>query len=97
MSDPARAAPPVWQAESVPPPLSVQRSVLLAPDSVARTAARMAPGPMERWMLRQPRAVRASYARTVLGCDVPHAEEIWMLRQPDAVRESFVRDVLLNG
>lgn len=81
----------------MPPPVSVQRSVLLAPNAVARAAARMAPGGQERWMLLQPRAVRRSYAIEVLGSDVPNAEEIWMLRQSDEVRESFVRDVLSAG
>jgi hypothetical protein len=77
--------------------LTVQRSVLLAPDSVARAAARYAPGVEERWMLTQPRPVRRSYARHVLGAAHPHAQEIWMLRQPDAVRESYVREVLEAG
>jgi hypothetical protein len=48
-------------------------------------------------MLTQPRPVRRSYARHVLGAAHPHAQEIWMLRQPDAVRESYVREVLEAG
>ena len=47
-------------------------------------------------MLRQPKAVRASYVREVL--DTPGDEElltqIWMLGQSEAVRASYVRDVL---
>lgn len=47
-------------------------------------------------MLRQPRAVRLSYARQVLDGrgDPDVLAEIWMLRQPQAVRESYIRDVL---
>ena len=46
-------------------------------------------------MLRQPRAVRRSYAREVLGRpDEDRRAEAWMLRQADAVRQSYVRDVL---
>jgi hypothetical protein len=74
--------------------LTLQRSVLLAPDSVARAAARYAADAEERWMLCQPRRVRRSYARAVLGSPQPNAQEIWMLRQPEAVRESYVREVL---
>ena len=53
----------------------------------------MAGTPRERWMLLQPRAVRASYVRDALGRG-PKAEEVWMLRQSDTVRESYVADVL---
>lgn len=73
--------------------MTLERSILLAPDSVARTAARFAPDARQRWMLRQPREVRASFAREVLGRD-ERAEQIWMLRQPEAVRESYIRRVL---
>jgi hypothetical protein len=47
-------------------------------------------------MLRQPRAVRASYAAEVLGRrgDLEVLAEIWMLRQPEHVRESYIREVL---
>ena len=72
---------------------SLERSILLAPDRVARAAARMATDRRQRWMLHQPRAVRASYVRDVLG-QGPQAEEVWMLRQGDGVRESYVREVL---
>jgi hypothetical protein len=75
---------------------SAERQVLLAPDAVARAAARMARDPEQRWMLRQPRAVRRSFAEEVLGRpDAELRQQVWMLRQPDVVRESFVREVLL--
>jgi len=47
-------------------------------------------------MLRQSKAVRASYVREVLdpGRDIDLVTQIWMLRQPDDVRESYIRDVL---
>jgi hypothetical protein len=72
---------------------SLERSVLLAPDVVARALAGRAPDARQRWMLRQPREVRASFAREALDLG-DRAEEIWMLRQPDAVRESYIREVL---
>jgi hypothetical protein len=73
----------------------VERTLLLAPDRVARAAARRASRSDERWLLLQPRTVRGSYARHVLAAqDRDRSAEIWMLRQPDAVRESYVRDVL---
>ena len=75
--------------------LSTQRAILLGPDRVARTVARMRQDPMERWMLCQPRDVRESYVFEVLDRrGVPNAEQIWMLRQPDAVRTSYIREVL---
>ncbi|MDQ3675573.1 MAG: hypothetical protein M3401_02035 [Actinomycetota bacterium] len=73
---------------------TIHRSVLLAPDPVARIAAWYALDPEEAWLLAQSRAVRRSYADTVLGRDDERAREIWMLRQSDDVRESYVRDVL---
>ena len=59
-------------------------------------AARQARDPVEQWMLRQPRSVRASYVAEVLekGGDERLAE-VWMLRQPEAVRESYIGQVLL--
>jgi hypothetical protein len=73
----------------------LERTVLLAPDRVARAASTRARTPEERWMLRQPRAVRAAFVRQVLAAADPvRAREIWMLRQPDRVRESYVREVL---
>jgi hypothetical protein len=75
---------------------SAERQVLLAPDAVARAAARMAREPEQRWMLRQPRAVRRSFADEVFGrSDADMRQQVWLLRQSDAVRESFVREVLL--
>jgi hypothetical protein len=71
------------------------RSVLLAPNAVARAAAAATRDREQRWMLRQPRAVRASYVEDVLDRDHRALRtEMWMLRQPDAVRESYVRHVL---
>jgi hypothetical protein len=72
---------------------SFERSILLAPDRIARAAARVAADRRQRWMLLQPRAVRASYAREAFE-QGPKAEEVWMLRQPDSVRESYLREVL---
>jgi hypothetical protein len=72
------------------------RAVLLGPDVLSRAAAGRVATLEEAWMLRQSKAVRASYVREVI--DVPGDEEllvqIWMLKQPEAVRESYVRDVL---
>ena len=78
---------------------SAERQVLLAPDAVARAAARVARLPEQRWMLRQPKSVRRSFCEEVLGRpDEELRQQVWMLRQPDAVRESYIRDVLLaNG
>jgi hypothetical protein len=76
---------------------SAERQVLTAPDVIARTAARMAPDPMQRWMLGQPRSVRRSFAEEVFEHpDEELLQEVWMLRQDDAVRESFVEEVLLR-
>ena len=78
----------------------LQKTVLLAPDPVARAAAARVSRPEEAWLLRQPRSVRRSYAREVLtaagrgGAHGGRADEIWMLRQPRAVRETYVREVL---
>ncbi len=47
-------------------PSATERSILLAPSAVARTAAYAANEPEQRWMLRQPRDVRRSYVREVL-------------------------------
>ena len=69
--------------------------MLLAPDAVARHAARAVDEPEARWMLAQPRAVRRAYVAEVLDRGGHDARRMaWMLRQPDAVRESFVREVL---
>jgi hypothetical protein len=47
-------------------------------------------------MLRQPRAVRRTYAAQVLDArgDLDVLVEIWMLRQPTDVRESYIAEVL---
>jgi len=76
----------------------MDKVALLAPTMVARTAARYARRREERWLLRQPRAVRTSYVRVVLDADSePKADEIWMLRQAQPVRESYIREVLREG
>ena len=72
--------------------------MLVAPDAVARHAARVAADAEARWILRQPRAVRRSYAEAVLGReDRDVREQAWLLHQPDDVRHSYVRDVLSPG
>ena len=67
----------------------------MGPDWVARAAARAVPEREQRWMLRQPRHVRRSYAREVLGKpnERAHAER-WMLLAPEEVRRSYVEYVL---
>ena len=72
-----------------------EKQILMAPDVVARAAAAAAPDREAKWMLRQPRPLRQSFAREVLGSDDRHlAQEAWMLRQPLDVRLSFVDEVL---
>lgn len=72
-----------------------ERQILTAPDAVARAAAAMAPDREAQWMLRQPRALRRSFADEVLGApDREAAQEIWMLRQPLAVRLDFLDEVV---
>ena len=79
-------------------PSASERSILTSPGPVARTAARAARHPEQRWMLTQPREVRRSFAEEVFGrADADARQEIWMLRQPKAVRESFVKHVLLRA
>lgn len=76
----------------------MDKAVLLGPTALSRAAALGARQPEERWLLRQPRRVRASYVTDVLDkADEPNAEEIWMLRQAKAVRESYIREVLRAG
>jgi hypothetical protein len=72
------------------------RAVLLGPDVLSRAAAARVETPVEAWMLRQTKAIRASYVREVVdrAGDEALLAEIWMLRQGDAVRESYVRAVL---
>lgn len=67
--------------------------MLLAPDRVARAAARYAPDAEAAWMLRQPRAVRRAFALEAHGRGET-VEQAWMLRQSDDVREAYVREVL---
>lgn len=69
--------------------------MLRGPGWVRKAAASQARDPVERWMLGQPRHVRASYVREVIDRGGhPALAEIWMLRQPDAVRESYVKEIL---
>jgi hypothetical protein len=76
-------------------PRFLEHAVLLSPNRLARAAAGRTGLAEERWMLHQPRSVRASYARAVLRSPDPErAQAAWLLRQPDGVRESYVRDVL---
>jgi IS1 family transposase len=72
-----------------------ERQVLLAPDVVARAAARVAPQREQRWMLSQPRELRRHFVRHVFDHpDMERRQEIWMLTQTDDVRESYIADVL---
>jgi len=74
---------------------SLDHRILTAPDVIARAAASGVKDPRQRWMLRQPRSVRRSYAEEVLGrADEDRRAEVWMLLQSDEVRRSYVRDVL---
>lgn len=78
--------------------MSAERQILTAPDAIARAAAPMAPDPEQRWMLRQPRSLRRSFADEVFGRpDEDRLQQAWMLRQPRAVRESFAREVLMEA
>jgi hypothetical protein len=78
-------------------PSAAERQILLAPDAVARAAAPLAPDAESRWMLRQPRELRRSFAEEVFGREDEEArQQAWMLRQPRAVRDSFVEHVLMK-
>ena len=78
--------------------MSAERQILTAPDAIARAAAPMAPEPEQRWMLKQPRDLRRSFADEVFGrSDEDVRQQVWMLRQPRAVRESFAREVLMQA
>ncbi len=70
--------------------------MLLGPDVLSRAAAGRVETREEAWMLRQTKAVRASYVREVVDVsgDDDLLAQIWMLRQADDVRESYARDVL---
>ena len=73
----------------------IDKAVLLGPAALARMAARRASEPEARWLLQQPRGVRAGYIRQVLEADDDsNSQELWMLRQPRGVRASYVRQVL---
>jgi hypothetical protein len=76
-------------------PSAAEKQILLAPDVVARAAAPLAGDREQQWMLRQPRAVRESFAEEVFGReDEERLQEIWMLQQPASVRRSFLDEVL---
>jgi hypothetical protein len=76
---------------------STQRSVLLAPDLIAAAARAATDDPQAKWLLGQPRAVRASYVHDVIDPkgDTNLLSQKWLLTQSDAVRRSYVSDVLL--
>jgi len=75
--------------------VAIDRQILMGPDWVAKAAARSVPDPRARWMLRQPRDVRRSYALEVHGKpDEDRLAERWMLLQADEVRRSYVEHVL---
>ena len=72
------------------------RTVLTAPDRVARALAGAAPEPEQRWMLRLPRDARRSFVADVVDRGGRRGDqERWLLLQDDAVRHSYVDDVLL--
>ena len=78
--------------------MAAERQILTAPDAVARAAAPLAPDPEQRWMLKQPRELRRSFAEEVFGRpDEHHRQQVWMLNQPREVRESFAREVLMRA
>lgn len=72
-----------------------ERALLVGPDSLARAAATTRSDPQERWMLRLPRDLRVSFARTVVD---PGGERVrqehWLLQADEATRLSYVRHVL---
>jgi hypothetical protein len=79
----------------VPSPTGLERAVLSGPDVIARAAARTVEAPEQRWLLRQPRAVRCSFVEEVIDrVGDKNAAERWMLLQKDAVRRSYVAEVL---
>lgn len=75
---------------------TLERRVLLAPDSVARAVSARLRDRRARWMLTQPRHVRRSYVEEVLGGDGLREvrEQRWMLLQDEPVRLSYVNEVL---
>jgi hypothetical protein len=77
--------------------MSAERQILTAPDAIARAAAPMAPEREQRWMLKQSRELRRSFAEEVFEQpDEEHRQQVWMLRQPREIRESFAREVLMK-
>ena len=77
--------------------MSAERQILTAPDAVAKAAAPMAPEPEQRWMLRQSRELRRSFAEEVFGHpDEQHRQQVWMLRQERSIRVSVARHVLMK-
>jgi hypothetical protein len=79
----------------IPPLTPLERAVLTGPDVLARAAARATSQPEQRWLLRQPRAVRCSFVEEVVDRrDEANAAERWMLLQRRPVREAYVREVL---
>jgi hypothetical protein len=75
--------------------LGLDRQVLLAPDRIARAAAKVASDPEQRWMLRLPRDVRRSYVEQVMGQpDEDVREEAWLLTQDRSVREGYRDEVV---
>jgi hypothetical protein len=78
--------------------MSAERQILTAPDAIARAAAPMAPEPEQRWMLKQSRELRRSFAADVFGRpDEELRQQVWMLAQERSVRESFAREVLMKA
>jgi hypothetical protein len=74
---------------------SLDRQILTGPDMVARAAAAAIRDPEQRWMLRQPRAVRRAYAAAVYGRpDERERAMAWVLLSPEPVRRSYVAEVL---
>jgi hypothetical protein len=72
------------------------RTVLTAPEAVARALAVAAPELEQRWMLRLRRDVRRSFVADVVDRGGRRADqERWLLLQDDEVRHSYVDDVLL--
>ena len=73
-----------------------QRTVLEAPDFIARAAAGSTDDPQAKWLLNQPSDVRSSYVTDVLDGDGDQTllAEAWLLRQPDEVRDSYLKAVV---
>lgn len=73
-----------------------ERTVLLAPDFVASTAAEATGDRQSKWLLNQPKPVRESYVNDVIDRrgDPALLATAWLLRQPDPVRDSYLREVV---